>query len=96
MAYQNVEMQAGNETKHSRKPLFLELNEFFTPRKLPAILYARKLGNALTLNPGNSLTQKPMQDLIQNYSDVDLWYAHDFKDVDCVKIQTACIIILSV
>ena len=42
MAYRNLEMQAGNETKrnfYSRKPPFLELNDFFTPQKLPAIRY---------------------------------------------------------
>ena len=35
-------MQAGNETKrnfYSRKPPFLELNEFFTPWNVPAIRY---------------------------------------------------------
>ena len=34
VAYQNVGMQAGNETKrnfYSQKPPFLELNEIFTP-----------------------------------------------------------------
>ena len=35
-------MQCSHETKrnfYSRKPPFFELNEFFTPRKLPAIRY---------------------------------------------------------
>ena len=40
VAYRNVEMQAGNETKrnfYSRKPPFLELTNFLPPRKFPAI-----------------------------------------------------------
>ena len=42
VAYQNVGMPCSHETKrnfYSRIPPFLELNEFFTPRNLPAIRY---------------------------------------------------------
>ncbi len=40
VAYRNIRIQAGNQNFYSRKPQFLELNELFTPRKLPAIRYA--------------------------------------------------------
>ena len=42
VAYRNVGMPCSHETKrnfYSRIPPFLELNEFFTPRNLPAIRY---------------------------------------------------------
>ncbi len=43
VAYRNVRMKCSHETKrnfYSQIPPFFELNEFFTPRKLPAIRYS--------------------------------------------------------